>query len=236
MGKASDSSALANSIDPEVIRQKLGENTIRYQTFSARARLDYTTAKEAQTGIAVYIRMQKDSAIWISVRPLFGIELIRVLITPDSVKMINFMNRTVKLRSADSVEQLMDIPYDFDALQNLIVGNPLFLTDTLQNLLNTGTTIAFSCKKGKLTSSYLVLTNNYLIRQNKLAEADSSGHRYSQEEFSDYKSIGNRYFSTQRNLLIHTNTETKANIKFNRIEFDKPLNFPFPVTDKFEMK
>ena len=35
------------------------------------------------------IRMQKDSVIWISATALLGIEAVRLLITPDSFKMIN---------------------------------------------------------------------------------------------------------------------------------------------------
>jgi outer membrane lipoprotein-sorting protein len=239
MSRTAVKAPVTEKMTPEAIKEGLNENTIRYSTFSARAKLDITTGGNSQKGIATFIRMKKDSAIWISIRPVFGIELVRVLITPDSVKMINFFKKTITLRSADSMQQMLDIPYDFSSLQNLIVGNPLFLTDSLEGIRldSTGQTIAFSCRKGNFISRYLLGAADYLLRQYQIRDSGRSApSRYSVEQFEDYKFIGNRHFAAGRHLVIHTGSETEADVKFNRVEFDKPINFPFPMVDKFTLK
>jgi hypothetical protein len=41
------------------------------------------------------MRMYKDSAIWLSANAVLGIEAMRVLITKDSVKLLNKLDKTI---------------------------------------------------------------------------------------------------------------------------------------------
>lgn len=222
-----------SAVSPAVISRELQQNTVSYKTFSARAKVDFTSPRSSQKGIAAYIRMQRDSAIWISVRPVLGIELVRVLITPDSVKMINFFNKTITLRSADSMQQLLHIPYGFKALQDLILGNPLFLSDTLQNITvdTASSSIRFSSVRGNITGDYDLFADTYLLRAFTLSQPDSEVGS-SREEFGDYKLVQGRHFADERHLVLRSGATT-ADIRFGRVEFDKPLDFPFPEVDKF---
>ena len=66
------------------------------------AQLDWFTAQlkgKAQFNgnqypINAQLRMRKDSVIWISASAFLGIEAARLLLTPDSFKMINRLNST----------------------------------------------------------------------------------------------------------------------------------------------
>lgn len=234
--KSSTSNNEARNFSPDFILQKLKENTIPFQTFSAHAKLDLTTPNGTQSGIATYIRMQKDSVIWISIRPVLGIELVRILITPDSVKMINFFKKTITLRSADSLLQLFHIPFDFSSLQDLIVGNPPVITDSIDQLEanTTHSRISFSCQSPDWLCNYLMDTGNYLLLKNALLQKDTStGTRSAQESFGDYMLIDQHQFSTKRHLVIQTGSETTADIKFSHVEFDKIIDFPFPEVTNF---
>lgn len=223
-----------NAASPALIRSALTRNTIAFKTFSARAKVDFTSPRSSQKGIAAYVRMQRDSAIWISVRPVLGIELVRVLITPDSVKMINFFDKTITLRRADSMQQLLHIPYGFNALQDLILGNPLFLPDTLQHITvdTASSSIRFTAVKGDVTAGYELFADTYLLRAFTLTRRDSEA-RCSREEFGDYKLTQGRHFPGDRHLVFRSRGETTVDIRFSHVEFDKALDFPFPEVDKF---
>jgi hypothetical protein len=226
----------AKNLSSDFILQKLKENTIPFQTFSAHAKLDITTPNGTQSGIATYIRMQKDSVIWISIRPVLGIELVRILITPDSVKMINFFKKTITLRSADSLQQLFRIPFDFSSLQDLIVGNPPVVTDSIDQLeadsVHNG--ISFSCQSPDWLCDYLMDAGNYLLLKNALSQMDTStGTRSAQESFGEYMLIDQHQFSTKRHFVIQTGSETTADIKFSHVEFNKIIDFPFPEVNNF---
>lgn len=215
--------------------EKIRSSKIHYRSFSARAKLDVQSEKGAQNGISVFVRMQKDSCIWISIRPVLGIELVRVLITPDSVKMINFFKKTLTKRSADSLQQLLDIPYDFSTLQNLLIGNPVMLGDSVTGFrTDSSGTIFFASTRGALRGDY-VFAPDYTLRENDLSMGDTSGvKRASREAFDDYKLQDGRRFSFRRSILLETGKETTALVRFSHAVFDAPLSFPFPEVPDFE--
>lgn len=218
----------------EAVLTKLRAGGIRYQSFSARAKLDVQSETGSQNGIAVFLRMQKDSCIWISIRPVLGIELVRVLITPDSVKMINFFKKTLTLRSADSLQQLLHIPYDFSTLQDLLIGNPVMWGDSVTDFrTDSAETISFASVRGGLRSAY-VFGKDYRLLENDLSMVDTSGaRRASKEVFDEYMQTDGRDFSHRRSVLLETGSETTALIRFNHVTFDEVLSFPFPEVRDF---
>lgn len=81
--KKVDSAELIKEIYNKVIKNK-----IDFNTFNARVRVAYT-GKDGGDEATALIRVKKDSAIWLSLRGPLGIEGLRVLITNDSVKVMN---------------------------------------------------------------------------------------------------------------------------------------------------
>jgi hypothetical protein len=237
MRKGPPSSPAPAAVSPAMIRSGLVQNLIQYNSFSARAKVDFTSPTASQKGIAAYIRLQKDSAIWISVRPVLGIELVRLLITPDSVKMINFFNKTITLRSADSMQQLLHIPYGFQALQDLILGNPVSLPQTVDSIVvdTASSSIRFSSRRDDITTGYTVASGTYLLASYRMTESGGEG-RSSSERFADYKTVQGRHFSGDRRIIVRSPRETMLDIRFTRPEFDQPLDFPFPEVDKFTIR
>ncbi|MCB0807539.1 MAG: DUF4292 domain-containing protein, partial [Bacteroidales bacterium] len=72
---------------------KLKENELKFEWFSAKFNLDLIIDKK-KNSFRGQLRMRKDSAIWVSFSPALGIEMARLLITEDSVKFINRINKT----------------------------------------------------------------------------------------------------------------------------------------------
>ena len=46
-------------------------------------------ANGASEDFTLSVRMARDSAIWVSLSPALGVELARILLTPDSVQLIS---------------------------------------------------------------------------------------------------------------------------------------------------
>ena len=79
-----------------------------------------------------YLRIQKDSVIWISVQTIIG-EAFRILITSDSVKMISKFGKTkgLILRSVGYLQEAAGVPFDFKTMQDLLIGNPVYLNSNI---------------------------------------------------------------------------------------------------------
>ena len=71
------------------------------------------------------LRMRRDSAIWISMSPAMGIEAARVLITTDSLKFINKLEKTYWIGSFEDAREMLKADLSYEMLQDFILGNAL---------------------------------------------------------------------------------------------------------------
>src|SRR5690242_3804389 len=65
------------------------QNSIKFNTFSAKIKVHYERSDGKNFDFTAYVKMKKDSLLWISVRALDVIEVFRVKITPDSLIMLD---------------------------------------------------------------------------------------------------------------------------------------------------
>jgi hypothetical protein len=84
---------------------------------------------DGKQGFKANLRMRKDSIIWISISPALGVEVLRVVITPDSVKYISKIpnNKHYFLGRLDEMSQFSESEIDFSMIQNMLLGNPVDL-------------------------------------------------------------------------------------------------------------
>ncbi|MBU3714993.1 MAG: DUF4292 domain-containing protein, partial [Ferruginibacter sp.] len=105
---------------------------IDFQTFSAKIKVESMDNKGKNPDISANVKIIKDSAIWISLTAtIINIEVYRALITKDSVILLNKQDKEVVYRSVNYLQNVTQIPFDFYTLQDLIVGNPIFWSDSI---------------------------------------------------------------------------------------------------------
>ena len=86
-------------------------------------------ANETSQDFTINVRMAKDSAIWISLTPALGVEVARVLLDPDSVRVISKVpqNKFVYTGDYDQLQDFLGVPFDFYTFQELFSGKSLGL-------------------------------------------------------------------------------------------------------------
>lgn len=97
--------------------------------FNAKIKIDDKT-----NSFRGQIRMYKDSLIWLSISPGLGIEVARVLIEQDSVKLINRFNKTYVNENIEFVNSILRTDLDFEMLQAILIGSdiPYYSTKNFQ--------------------------------------------------------------------------------------------------------
>ena len=124
----------ANAVDTAALIRnvvsKLDSQRINFKTFNAKVKMDYD-GSEGNGQATVYVRMQKDSIIWLSLTGALGIEGFRVIITKDSVKLMNKLDKVVQFRSIQYLKDLTHVPVNFYDMQNILVGNPIYLDSNI---------------------------------------------------------------------------------------------------------
>ena len=76
----------------ERLFSEMEKNKFHFNTLVCKASVDAKTPK-LSTGFSANIRIKKDSAIWVSISPALGIEVMRAVLTKDSVKFVDRINK-----------------------------------------------------------------------------------------------------------------------------------------------
>src|SRR5690606_28598736 len=77
-----------------MVMEHVAQQRMHYTTFNGRAKSSLTLNNKERYDVTASIRLIRDEAIWISMTALLGMEVARVLITPDSIKVINRLQST----------------------------------------------------------------------------------------------------------------------------------------------
>jgi len=110
------------------VLKRYNESRFDYEWLGMKVDADFGTENESN-GFKATIRMRKDSLIWVSITPALGIEMIRVVISPDSLKYLSKIpeNKFYYTGAFEDVNKLVGTAFDFEMLQQLLVGNAIGL-------------------------------------------------------------------------------------------------------------
>ena len=207
---------------------------IDFRTFSAKIKVDYSNAKGKQPDFVANVRMLKDSLIWVSLGNDIGIEGIRVLISKDSIKVLDKLANTYQVRPLSHIQELSQIPFSFADLQNLLIGNPIFFNKdsitTYTNNANGYTLLSYA----SLFKNLLSIGSDYSIQKSKLDDNDPALNRTCDLIYNNYETKTGVNFSTQRQITILQQTKLDVELKFKDYKFNEEMNYPFAIPKKFK--
>jgi hypothetical protein len=237
-----DKPAIKPSGTPEVIPgtkdvlARVFKNKVNFTDFSGKAHVEYQQDKEGGDATA-YVRIKKDSAIWLSLRFTLGIEGARVLITKDSIKMMNFQKKNILYRSINYLKEITGMPLDFVTLQDLIVGNPIFIdSNVVSNKVNANNELEIQMN-GSIFRHLLLLDNtDYKILHSQLDDNVAGRNRSCSITYDDYKANanGNGSFSATRKISVSEQSKLDINLDFKQHSFNQPVTFPFNIPKNYK--
>lgn len=229
--------------------EKLKENELKFDQFNAKFNLEYVHNKK-KTEFKGQVRIKKDSMIWVSFSPALGIEAARMLITYDSVKFINRMNKTYFEGDYNYLNDFLDTNIDFDVLQALILGNDLSHYEdgkfraSIENKLYKLTTASRSKLKRYIRSheidpivfiqSIWLSPENFKISQLSLKEIKKENKKL-QANYSKFMEVDTQLFPKVVDFDLQAESKIEVHLVFSRITINEELNYPFNVPGKFEL-
>lgn len=212
------------------------KNTIDFNTFSAKIKVDFIGGDGKKSDFNAFLRMKKDSVIWVSINAALGIEAFRIMITPDSVRVLNKIDKEIQERSATYLKEVSRIPFSFYDLQNLLIGNPVQLDSNIISYKQQDNYISL-ISIGYLYKHLLTVTENgKLLVASKLDDIDEKKARTALISYGGYEDRGNIKFPTTRKITASEKSKIDIDMQFKQFSFNEPLNFPFPVPKNYKRK
>ncbi len=215
---------------------KFVENQLERNLFDAdwlrmKAKITADDGKQKQSFNAD-IRLRKDSVLWMSISPtILKIEVARVLIRPDSVQVINRLNKQYYATDVSFLESLTNYPLDFQMLQNILFGNPVVKGEEKATLSITKDHYCLQNSLQDLVLETCLSPEGYTIAQMTVQD---TLHRNLKVSLEDYKPIEKQVFSEKRFISIETPQKYEVDIKLSKIKVNEVQKISFSVPEKYE--
>lgn len=218
------------------IYQAVQGNRMDFQTFSAKIKVDFEGNDGKKNDFNAFVRLQKDSLLWVSINALLGIEAFRVLITPDSVKVLNKLDKVVQLRSVTYLREITKLPFGFKELQDLIIGNPIYFNNNIVSYKKESESVTV-LHMGDLFKHLLTLEpQSYQVLHSKLDDTDPIRARTADITYGDYEMRNDKPFSTYRRITVAEKSKLDIEMKYRQFDFNIPLNFPFNIPKNYKLQ
>lgn len=209
-------------------------SSLYYTSLSIKARADLSINGN-ENNVSMNIRIRKGEAIWVSVTAIAGLEVARVLITPDSIKVLNWLENTYIKKPFNYIYNFTSNQVDFNTVEEIFAGNPLRQALSGEPDLKIEGNQAIL--EGMLKSlAYSVRFNE----QDKVIQSSLKDEEVAQDllvNYNDFIEVENKLIPRQVN--IESEVERKnfvINLKYSRIELNQILEMPFKASKRFTVK
>lgn len=225
-----DSVNVMHQLYSEIQSQK-----IDFTTFSAKVKVDYTSTDDKNYNVTAFIRMYRDSVIWVSINAILGMEAIRAYITKDSVKLFNKQSNVYTPRSVAYLQEVTALPLDLSTLQQLLIGNPVFLDSNIVSYTKSANSSSLSTIGTWFKNLITLSDDDKTIEHIKLDDVDVNRNRTCDLTYSDYENKKGPNFSTGRKITVAEKAILDVRLDFKQYAFNETLSFPFPLPKKYKI-
>ena len=225
----------------------INENEHDIKTFQARARIDYFRKNKVKTNTAT-IRILSGEKIWISA-PLGAI---RLLITNDSIKYYNKLERNYIKTSFAYIENIIGLNITYEMLEKLLFGQPVLALNpkdfakklNMENSQYEDKLRSYIFKKlidyegTQLQGLFYVNPYNFKLNSQKffdyndkiISSIDAASNDIQKTFSINYKAYNsiNKHIYPRKILFLDWNNKS-INIDMKSVIIDKKLNIPFRI-------
>ncbi len=225
---------------PAELTKKYGVEVFDFTFLSTKSHLSFQNQKQ-ELGSAVDIRIAKDSLIWLSARPVFGIEAARMLIRTDSAFLVNRLEKSYSAVDIRSLSKQVNFDGDFKTLQALFLGNVPPLDQSITPEKKDNYFVLEQIYELFKTSMYVSRENKKL---SKVAVQENDGMNSLFIDYSNFQNLDGQKIPFKVNAVANffnkkenKTDQTKIEIEHKRVNFEKSdLSFPFSIPDSYDKK
>jgi len=232
----------------EYLRIKMKENTLSFNDLSAKLSLTYKNEKSS-TSLRGQMRIREDSILWISFSPAMGIEAARLILTQDSIKFINRLNKTYFTGEYQMLDTLISTTIDYVIVQSMILANELpyykldnFSVKADDNMylltMEKKRKVKRKIKKGKSPTNVIVEKVwldpvNFRMRRLEMNEIGNDKKKLV-VQYDDYRETDGKMFPYRIKISIFADNDIVIDVNYNKVHFGESLRFPFRIPSKYK--
>jgi len=232
----------------EFLTNKLKEHEVKFDQFSAKFNVTYEVDRK-KTNLSGNLRIDYDRIIWISITPALGIEAVRFMLTPDSIKYLNRMSNTYFLRDFAYINQLLNRTLDYDMVQSFLIGNDfsLYESNTFKASVENQQYKLSTTDRRKLRryvrqseeeisipiQSIWLDPENFKVSKVLLKEAERDNRRFV-ATYGEFEEIEGKLIPTSLDFKVEAeDNKIRIQISYSKIQFDQEQTYPFRIPENY---
>lgn len=241
-----DTTQTRSPTKPVVVRPGIEEAQanvaeIDFAYLTAKSKLSFKSKDQDIENATVFLRVRKDSLIWLSVRKI-GIEAVRALITRDSIVILNTFQKEYSVYDFPMLSKQFNFDMNFNLLQALIVGNLPLPKRPAQKIKNERDYLLLRQSEGK------VLVENYIGEDDrklkKLMLTEQPTKNTLRLDYEDFTMLNSFLFPYTSLVTLDYKSkddgqfyQTLLKIQHSKVEIvDKSPGFPFSIPAKYQRR
>ena len=183
--------------------------------------------KNQNLSSGVSIRMKKDSVIWVSVQPGLGIEAARMMLTQDSVYLMNRLQKEYVATDYSFLRNKFQVDVSFEVLQSILLGN--FQSQGTEKAMDEGNLQHVQQMRQNLLFDYFVGRLNSKLQQ--LNVQDKNTGNTITVKYDSFQNIGQEPFAHALAAQVLQKGEVSDfKLNYNRVAVsDEAVSFPFSI-------
>ena len=226
---------------PETEEIKVTIENVDFKYLTAKSKISFKSKDQDIDNANVSMRMRKDSVLWLQI-VVGPIEVVRGLITRDSIQIIDRHNKAYYQYDFASLSQKFNFQLNFDLIQSILVGNMPIPKKPGERFKKENDYFMLRQNEGKISLENYIGEQNRRLKKLLVTEQPSKNSlTLNYEDFTQLNSYLFPYTS-----LIQLDYESKQDqqryqtvfrIKHQKVELsEKTLSFPFSIPAKYEKK
>ncbi|MBL7930816.1 MAG: DUF4292 domain-containing protein [Bacteroidia bacterium] len=233
----------------KALSRYMKENEFKFTWVNAKANVQ-SIVGEKEESFDIRVSICRDSAMLVSIQYLLGLQVAKVLVTRDSVKFVNYVDKTYFKGDFNYINNLLNADLDFDLLQAVLFGNSADFQDEESKLKPV--TDRQNChymlsteRKRRLkriqagtsepTEAFQTLTlnpENYKITRNEFVEP-STGRRFI-ANYSDFTQKDSVFAPYHVDIDIVAQKNATIKIDYVRIDKNTPQKVSLNIPAKYD--
>jgi len=214
------------------VMDHVAQQQLHYTTFSGRAKSAITINGKERYDVTANIRIERGEAIWVSLTALMGIEVARVFITPDSIKIINRVQSEYIKKPFAYLRNFTGRGLDFSSLERLLVGDVIGQIEGNDLAVWQGID-GYLLQRHTADLRYAVRVGN--DHQNNYTSITAPARNQRLEAFySDYEVVAGNSFPSKMEISIDSpHLMLQSEMKYSKMIYDEKIELPFTVPSRY---
>lgn len=218
------------------IFEKITATKLNYNTLNARLKVDYETVNKSDALVA-NVSIDKGKAIYIIVKGSLGVIGLRALITKDSVFLFYPLDKKLEQKPLSYLQEVIKIPLSYPMLEDLIVGNPIFLEDaSIASYKMNNNKLQIGLVGNVFKNLVSLSEDKSKVLHLKLDDLDINQHRTCDITYYNHTNVLQNQFPLNRDIAVASQSRFEIHLEVKEFAFNEPLKYTFVMPKQVKIK